>query len=356
MPVPPDKIHHVAGTILAQVRRGDAIIKNFNTFAHSIDEDVKEVNLADVVELASALSRRFAANKNVTLTLGDMTSAAIRTAPYSLMHFLQLCIDRGLAAAGSGDVLTLALGPSGDGVELTISGMGPEATPPDSADAQGTGPRPGSGRFPGFRHRNPARPPSQKTPRGPGIDANPIQPSMRRTNMSEKILLIDDETEFLSNLSERMSLRGMEPSTADNAKTAMAAIKEGNYDAIVLDLQMPDMDGIDILRFIRETRPEMQVILLTGHATVEKGIKAMKLGAMDFLEKPADINVLTDKIKKAQAKKMLLVERETEGKIKGHSRTQRLVGSSPFLNTATAGLSSPGSGRSRGMKILNLLR
>lgn len=60
----------------------------------------------------------------------------------------------------------------------------------------------------------------------------------------------------------------------------------------------------------------MQVILLSGHATVEKGIEAMKLGAMDFVEKPADINVLTDKIKKAQAKKMILVEEKTEEKVK----------------------------------------
>jgi DNA-binding NtrC family response regulator len=134
--------------------------------------------------------------------------------------------------------------------------------------------------------------------------------------MSEKVLLVDDETEFLENLSERMSMRGMNVSTADNPASALKAVDEDSYDAIVLDLQMPDMNGIELLKFIREKHPEMQVILLTGHATLEKGVEAMKLGAMDFMEKPADINALTEKIKKAQARMIVLVEKMTEEKIK----------------------------------------
>ncbi|SKA80005.1 Response regulator receiver domain-containing protein [Paucidesulfovibrio gracilis DSM 16080] len=134
--------------------------------------------------------------------------------------------------------------------------------------------------------------------------------------MSEKVLLVDDEKDFLESLSERMSVRGMNVSTAENPAEAMKAVDADSYDAIVLDLQMPEMNGIDLLKFIREKHPEMQVILLTGHATLEKGVQAMKLGAMDFMEKPADIDVLTDKIKKAQARKLVLVEKMTEDKIK----------------------------------------
>ena len=133
--------------------------------------------------------------------------------------------------------------------------------------------------------------------------------------MAEKVLLIDDEVEFLEALSERMEIRGMDVSTAENANAAVAAINSGDYDAIVLDLQMPDMNGIDLLKVIRKTNPDMQVILLTGQATLEAGIQAMKLGAMDFMEKPADIDALTDKIKKAQAKKMVIVEKKTEKKV-----------------------------------------
>lgn len=133
--------------------------------------------------------------------------------------------------------------------------------------------------------------------------------------MAEKVLLIDDEEEFLSTLSERMELRGMDVKTAATADTAVAALDENEYDAIVLDLQMPEMDGIEMLKAIKVRHPDMQVILLTGHATVEAGIQAMKLGAMDFMEKPADIESLTEKIKKAQAKKMLIVEKNTAEKV-----------------------------------------
>lgn len=133
--------------------------------------------------------------------------------------------------------------------------------------------------------------------------------------MAEKVLLIDDEVEFLEALSERMEIRGMDVTTAENANAAVSAINSGDFDAIVLDLQMPDMNGIDLLKIIRKTNPDMQVILLTGQATLEAGIQAMKLGAMDFMEKPADIDALTDKIKKAQAKKMVIVEKKTEKKV-----------------------------------------
>ncbi|CCH49516.1 response regulator [Pseudodesulfovibrio piezophilus] len=140
--------------------------------------------------------------------------------------------------------------------------------------------------------------------------------------MAEKVLLIDDETEFLEALSERMRIRGMNVSTADSADSAVTAIDNADYDAIVLDLQMPDMNGIEMLKIIRKSHPEMQVILLTGQATLEAGIQAMKLGAMDFMEKPADIDSLTEKIKKAQAKKMVLVEKRTEKKVKDILKTK----------------------------------
>ncbi|KAB1441337.1 response regulator [Pseudodesulfovibrio senegalensis] len=134
--------------------------------------------------------------------------------------------------------------------------------------------------------------------------------------MAEKVLLIDDETDFLQNLSDRMNLRGMEVTTAQDGNAALDAVNQDSFDAVVLDLQMPGMDGIEVLKRIKAERPNMQIILLTGHASLEKGVEAMRLGAMDFMEKPADINSLTEKIHKAQAKKMLLVERETEAKMK----------------------------------------
>ena len=134
--------------------------------------------------------------------------------------------------------------------------------------------------------------------------------------MPEKVLLIDDEKDFLEALSERMEARGMQVSTTTSAKDALDRVEKGSYDAVVLDLMMPEMDGLETLVALKKKRPELQIILLTGHATVEKGIEAMKLGAMDFIEKPADLQALTEKIKKAQAQKMILVEKESEKKIK----------------------------------------
>ena len=130
--------------------------------------------------------------------------------------------------------------------------------------------------------------------------------------MDEKVLLIDDEQDFMDVLAERMRGRGMQVSTTTSPIEALDKAGEENFDAIILDLMMPEMDGLEALTRLREKNPDLQIILLTGHATVEKGIEAMKLGALDFLEKPIDIQALNAKIKEAKAQKMVLVEKRTE--------------------------------------------
>ncbi len=134
--------------------------------------------------------------------------------------------------------------------------------------------------------------------------------------MSEKILLVDDEQDFLDVMSERIEARGMQVTTAESAVKALEQVESGSFDAIILDLMMPGMDGLETLKAIKKKNPALQVILLTGHATVEKGIEAMKLGAMDFIEKPADLDKLTKIIRKAQARKMIITEQKMEEKMK----------------------------------------
>jgi DNA-binding NtrC family response regulator len=134
--------------------------------------------------------------------------------------------------------------------------------------------------------------------------------------MSEKVLLVDDEQDFLDSLAERMRARGMDVSTTTSAEEAIKKAEAESFDAIVLDLMMPEMDGIEVLQAIKRKRPDVGIILLTGYATLDKGIEAMKLGAMDFVEKPADLKVLSEKIKKARAQKMVLAEKKIQEKVK----------------------------------------
>ena len=133
--------------------------------------------------------------------------------------------------------------------------------------------------------------------------------------MSEKVLLVDDEEDFLEAMADRMRARDMDVTTASSAKAALEIMESEAFDAIVLDFQMPEMDGMEALKSIKAKRPESQIILLTGFATVEKGVEAMKIGAADFLEKPADLEVLSQKIKEAKAEKMLIVEKQQTKKV-----------------------------------------
>jgi DNA-binding NtrC family response regulator len=134
--------------------------------------------------------------------------------------------------------------------------------------------------------------------------------------MTEKVLLVDDEEEFVETLAERMRNRGMEVATTSSGAEALERVDDEDFDVVVLDLKMPGIDGLEALERIKRRRPDIQVVLLTGYATVEKGVEAMKLGALEFLEKPVDLASLTDAIHKAKATKMVLVEKETEERIK----------------------------------------
>lgn len=132
----------------------------------------------------------------------------------------------------------------------------------------------------------------------------------------EKVLLVDDEKEFLETMAERMEARDMDVTSTTSPNEALIKAQEESYDAVILDLMMPEMDGLETLKELKKKNPDLQVILLTGHATVQKGVEAMKLGATDLLEKPADLKLLTEKIKKAHTKKMVLVQKKAEEKIR----------------------------------------
>ncbi|MBW1727283.1 MAG: response regulator [Deltaproteobacteria bacterium] len=121
--------------------------------------------------------------------------------------------------------------------------------------------------------------------------------------MKIRILLVDDEKEFVETLAERLRTRDFDVTTAFSGDEALEKLKEYNFDVTILDVKMPGMDGIEALMEIKKLKPLTEVLMLTGHGTIETAIEGMKIGAYDFLLKPCEMDVLLDKINKAYERK-----------------------------------------------------
>jgi CheY-like chemotaxis protein len=120
--------------------------------------------------------------------------------------------------------------------------------------------------------------------------------------MPSKVLLVDDEREFVQTLSERLIMRDMGSAVAYDGESALNLIKEDEPEVIIVDLKMPGVDGLEVLRKVKEKRPEIEVIILTGHGHEEDRQLCLELGAFAYLQKPLDINVLSETIQKAGEK------------------------------------------------------
>jgi DNA-binding NtrC family response regulator len=117
--------------------------------------------------------------------------------------------------------------------------------------------------------------------------------------MKISVLLVDDEKDFIETLGERLKIRDFDVETAISGDDALKKIQKYDFDVIVLDVLMPGKDGIETLKEIKKIKQLPQVIMLTGHATVETAIEGMKQGAYDYLMKPTETKDLIDKISKA---------------------------------------------------------
>jgi DNA-binding NtrC family response regulator len=127
------------------------------------------------------------------------------------------------------------------------------------------------------------------------------------------VLLVDDEVQFVETLVKRLVKRGVKVASAHSGQQALDALAGSGAtrtDVVILDVKMPGMDGLETLAAIKEAHPLVEVIMLTGHATVESAIEGMKNGAYDYLMKPCDLDLLMDKLNQAAVKK-----REHETKI-----------------------------------------
>jgi len=126
---------------------------------------------------------------------------------------------------------------------------------------------------------------------------------IEQTKKDIRVLIADDEVEFASTLQTRLNLRKFKTAMTNSGEATVAAVAAEPPDVLVLDLKMPDLDGLEVLARVKGPNPDMQVIILTGHGSFEAGKEGMELGAFDYLMKPVDLNLLIAKIEEACQKK-----------------------------------------------------
>ncbi|MBM4294601.1 MAG: response regulator [Deltaproteobacteria bacterium] len=120
-----------------------------------------------------------------------------------------------------------------------------------------------------------------------------------------KMLVVDDETDFLETILKRIKARNIEVAGVESGYQALEALDRQDFDVIILDVKMPGLDGIETLREIKKKKPLVEVIMLTGHASVESGIQGMQLGAFDYVMKPVALDELLEKVRQAYERKLI---------------------------------------------------
>ncbi len=113
------------------------------------------------------------------------------------------------------------------------------------------------------------------------------------------VLLVDDEEELVFTLAERLKIRGVDAQAVTSGKAALEAIEQRSFDVILLDVKMPGLGGLDVMKRIKARNRKVQVILITGHGSAEDGTQGMQSGAFDYVMKPININDLLTKLQAA---------------------------------------------------------
>jgi len=134
--------------------------------------------------------------------------------------------------------------------------------------------------------------------------------------MKTRVLLVDDEEEFVRALAERLSIRDYDVTTSLSGEDTVEKLRHYNFDVVILDVRMPGMEGTEVLHEIKRIKPLTEVIMLTGHATVDSAIDGMKQGAYDYLIKPCETEDLVMKINGAYEKKSEHEERIRDAKVR----------------------------------------
>ena len=141
-----------------------------------------------------------------------------------------------------------------------------------------------------------------------------------------RLLIVDDEAEFLMSSTKALNRRGFEVDVAPNGVTALEKVEASDYDVVILDVKMPDIDGIEVFRQIRRTQPLLPVILLTGHSSLGDAFLTSKEGVTDYLSKPIEIDELIKVVREAVVQAKLYREPdETEDPAREHSELVRIM-------------------------------
>ncbi len=140
-----------------------------------------------------------------------------------------------------------------------------------------------------------------------------------------KMMLVDDEERFLSTTQKLLARKGYDVLTASSGSEALEKLMANRIHVVILDVKMPGMDGIETLRAIKRAYPLVEVIMLTGHATVESAVEGLKTGASDYLMKPTDIDVLIEKSEEAFSKRQSLEEKIRVAQARSAMRTPREI-------------------------------
>jgi len=114
-----------------------------------------------------------------------------------------------------------------------------------------------------------------------------------------KLLIVDDEVDFLNSVSRRLELRSFDVTPVTNGEDAIKAAKKGQFDLALLDLKMPGMDGTEVLGLLKKKHKFLEVVILTGHGSIDSAVECTKLGAFDYLTKPYELERLLDILKRA---------------------------------------------------------
>lgn len=134
-------------------------------------------------------------------------------------------------------------------------------------------------------------------------------------NPKAKILAVDDEKVVLDSFRKILVIAGYSVDTVETGPEALALIKKYDYDFVFTDLKMPEMDGIEVTKAVKHLRPDIDVIMITGYATVESAVEAMKYGAMDYVQKPFTEDELVDFVNKSLIRRQDRIEKEVKPKI-----------------------------------------